>query len=420
MELLSATVVGMGRVGTSLAAFLASKNVHVYGVEQDARRREMISGGCNDSNEPGLANLYARYRDRIQLTDLATAVCSTRLSFIVVPTPSAPDGSLSYDTVREVVRGVTMAAASVSHPHVIVVVSTVLPGTIRGPLTEILRLHATTSVSICYSPVFVALGSILSGLESPPFVLIGTDDKEAGDTLAAFYNSIGYPESLLARTDTINAEIAKLTLNAFLATKIAFANSVGAICESIPGGDVASVLAIIGRDWRVGNGYLRGGTPYGGPCLPRDNEAFIKLAETHGVEPIMARAVKESNRGWYASLLRNIVQRAPHPRATFGVIGLTYKPDTDYLDDGFGLSLARDLAAIGYKVLAYDPCMRQSYRQTLSHLVFIDDINELVKLCDVCVLTHPDNDVASRIASAATACKTTVVDTWPSGVNNKQ
>src|SRR2546429_2385799 len=331
MKPISATVVGMGRIGMSLAAFFASKGVRIMGVESDARRREMILRGCIGSNEPGLDDLYKKFGRCIELTDLATAVRSTDLSFIIVPTPSNSDGSLCDKAVKEVLQGIKSAVKS-NQQHIAVIVSTLSPGTMRGPLGQIIDPQSAASLRICYNPTLVALGSTLSGLASPPFILLGVDDQVAGERLAAFYSSLGYDRDLVVQMDTVNAEITKLTLNAFLATKIAFANSVAAICEKVPGAEAAGVLAAIGRDLRVGNQYLKAGPPYGGPCLPRDNEAFIKLADTYGVEPIMAGATKQSNDNWYATLLTNIVKRAPHGRTTFGVVGLSYKHGTDYLD----------------------------------------------------------------------------------------
>jgi UDPglucose 6-dehydrogenase len=242
---------------------------------------------------------------------------------------------------------------------------------------------------------------------------VGTDDKEAGDKLAAFYACIGYDESLLARMDAINAEIAKLTLNAFLAMKIAFANSVAGICRAVPGGYAEAVLEVIGRDSRIGSRYLRGGAPYGGPCLPRDNEALVRLAEDHGVAPILARAVAESNLDWYLSLLQSVVMHAPRLGATFGVIGLSYKPGTDYLEGGFGLALARDLVQRGYKVVACEPGMHVSQHQSLPAIDYVDDVDEIARVSDVCVLTYPDKALGDRLRSAAR--RTAVIDIWHLG-----
>jgi UDPglucose 6-dehydrogenase len=416
MKPLSATIIGMGRIGMSLATFFASKGVRIMGVESDVNRRKMIRSGGIGSNEPGLNDLYKRFGARIELTDLATAVRLTNFSFIVVPTPSDVDGSLCNKAIQEVVQEIKRAIGP-GHDHIAAIVSTVSPGTTRGPLTEILGPNA--SVRLCYNPVFVALGSVLSGLESPPFILIGADNKAAGERLAAFYESLGFSRDLIVRMDGLNAEITKLALNAFLTTKIAFANSVAAICENISGADAARVLSVVGRDARVGCEYLRPGPPYGGPCLPRDNEALINLADTCGVEPIMARAIKQSNDHWYETLLKKIINTAPHRNATFGLAGLSYKRNTDYLNGGFGLRLSRDLAARGCRVIAYAPEIAESNGRILSHVVFATSIPEMLSACDLCVVTYPDADLANSVSAAAGG--KTVITIWPSTneVHNK-
>jgi UDPglucose 6-dehydrogenase len=407
----SATVVGLGRVGLPLAVFLATRGVRVKGVEHDARRRQAIADGDVDSQEPSIHDRLARCRDHIELTDLDVAVTTTDFSFVVVPTPSEPGGLLSGEMVRVVVNDIAAVARESRKPHIVVVVSTLMPGTLRGTLMAGVRSPGAISVPIVYSPVFVALGSVFEGLESPPFVLVGTDDDDAGGKLAAFYVGLGHDASVVVRTDPVNAEIAKLALNSFLAMKVAFANSIAGICDAVPGGRADAVLAIIGRDSRVGGRYLRSGPPYGGPCLPRDMDAFIKLADDHGVRPILARAVKESNRIRYESLLQSILVRAPHARATFGVVGLTYKPSTDFLDDGFGLTLCRDLVDRGYTVLAHDAGIGPSQRHLQTGIEFVDHVDEVAGRCDVCVLSFPDARLAQRLRSLARR-DATVVEVW--------
>jgi UDPglucose 6-dehydrogenase len=267
-------------------------------------------------------------------------------------------------------------------------------------------------VKVCYSPVFVALGSVLDNLEKPSFILIGGDNAETVEEVASFYTEVGYKDSLIIRTDVLNAEIAKLALNAFLATKITFANFVAAICDRMPGADVNSVLGIIAQDSRVGGGCLRAGPPFGGPCLPRDNEAILNLSERSGVEPILMSAVRNSNEHWYYSLLETVSRQVPSADAVIAVIGLTYKPNTDYTEDGFGLRLAKDLAQRGYKVIAHDPVFDEDHRKTITNFEFCDDINAVLGRSDVCVLTWADEQIAYLVAQATgLIC---LIDLWGS------
>jgi UDPglucose 6-dehydrogenase len=411
MESASATVVGLGRVGLPLALFLAARGVRVKGVERDARRRQAIADRRVDSNEPSLCDRLTRCLDRIDLTDLDVAIEATDLSFVVVPTPSEPGGGLSDQVVRAVVKDIAAAAATSGKPHVVVVVSTLMPGTLGGTLMNEARSAGAVCVPIVYSPVFVALGSVFEGLESPTFVLVGTDDNEAGDKVAAFYAAVGYDASTVVRTDSVNAEIAKLALNSFLAMKIAFANSIAGVCESFPGGRADAVLSTIGRDPRVGSHYLRSGPPYGGPCLPRDVDAFIKLADDRDAASVLARAVRESNRARYKSLLQRVLVQAPHAGAAIGVLGLTYKPDTDFLEDGFGLALCHDLVDRGFTVLAHDAGVNPLRREPQTGIEFVDQIDDVARRCDVCVLAFPDAGLAARVRSLVRR-DAAIVEVW--------
>ena len=412
MEKLSAAVVGLGRVGLPLAVFLASRGVRVKGVENDALRRESIAAGILQSNEPFLEDLYLRFKGSIELTDLVTAVQSTELTFIVVPTPARVDGTLSDESVQLVLGDIAaLGKSKPKHPHLVVVVSTLMPGTLAGSLADICPAVSSPPVQICYSPVFVALGSVLKDLESPPFVLIGTNNEEAGARLTRFYTAIGYEKALLVETDAANAEIAKIALNAFLAMKIAFANSLGGICNIINGARAETVLKIIGRDPRVGNSYLREGAPYGGPCLPRDVDAFITMAEGHGAPSILGRAIRESNNARYTYLLEHILERAPRAGARFGIVGLAHKPLTDYLDHGFGLSLARDLVQRGYKVIAHEPGVPAAPPHLPSGVDYVDDLDQLAKMSDVCVLTYLNWELRERLR-AAVPVSVPLLDIW--------
>jgi UDPglucose 6-dehydrogenase len=394
-----------------LAAFLASRGVHVHGVERDPQREKMIREGRLATNEPGLAERIARHRDRVEIADLPTALAATDLSFVVVPTAARPDGSLGDGTVQEVLREIGRLAAESGRPHLIAVVSTLSPGSCVGTLWPLLASIPRARVRLCYSPVFVALGNVLDDLEDPAFVLVGADDVDAGHQLAAFYARIGYDPALTVRMGFIDAEIAKLTLNTLLATKIAFANEVAAICEATPGADVDCVLGLVARDRRVGSGFLTGGAPVGGPCLPRDTDAFIQLAKAAGVEALIGSAVRASNEEWYGALLQKVKERAPAPGATIAILGLAYKSRTDYAEGGFGLRLGRDLVRDGYQVIAHDPGLPVRHAAPCG-VELVDDLDEVLGRAHLCVLTRPDGDLAASVTGAKAT--PSILDVWRS------
>jgi UDPglucose 6-dehydrogenase len=388
------SVVGLGRVGLCFATFLADRGIRVKGVENDPRRKQAILSGSVLSNEKGLNDLLAGCRDSLDIVELREAAAATDLSFLIVPTLTRPDGSLSDHILTQVVVDIAAATRGSDRHHTIVVVSTVSPGSIKQ-LSR--RLEPQDKISICYSPIFVAQGSIVKDLEDPPFVLIGAEEPETHRLLGEFYQRVRYNESLLVRTTILNAEIAKLTLNAFLANKIAFANSVAAVCDRIPGAHAGEVLGILARDPRIGSACLKAGTPFGGPCLPRDNNAFRHFVLSNGANPAVVTAVGEFNDYWYRYLLDKVTAHAPRSGAIIGILGLTYKPWTDYFGEGFGISLARDLIRRGFRVIAYDPSLEEVGAVTVG-IEMCNDLEDLTRRSDLYVLTWSDEALANKLA----------------------
>lgn len=407
---LSVAVVGLGRIGLSFATFLASKGVLVKGVEVDQDRSRMIRSGKISSQEPELEDLFFQVRSMVHVTDLETAINSVDLSFVIVPTPSRADGHLSDDFVSRVVSEIALNRTHNERHHLAVIISTVSPGSIDSYQSVHRDILRKSGVELCYSPVFVAQGTVLENLRNPPFLLVGASGAKAREALTAFYLEIGYKESLIVSTTVINAEIAKLALNAFLANKIAFANSVAAVCDRIANADANEVLGIIGRDSRIGEHYLKRGTPFGGPCLPRDNGALIAVSTSNRLSFNLFRAVEESNEHWYRDLRTKVLGATTRGSSVFGIVGLTYKSKTDFMENGFGIRLAKDLLDLGHRVIAHDPGFQSGFEISTFEVEFTDNLTELVTKSDVCVLTWPDKAMSSCLREQAG--HTRVVDIW--------
>jgi UDPglucose 6-dehydrogenase len=207
---------------------------------------------------------------------------------------------------------------------------------------------------LCYSPEFIALGSVIHDFLNPDFVLIGESDARSGAMLEALYKEACENLPPAARMSFINAEITKLSLNTYVTTKISFANMLARICEKVPGANVDAVTAAIGLDSRVGTKYLKGAVSYGGPCFPRDNLALATLARQAGAPDDIAQATDRFNRS-QITWLADLVQQHLPPGTTAGILGLTYKPNTDVVEEAAGLLLALQLRGRGVAVVAYDP-----------------------------------------------------------------
>ena len=295
------SVVGLGKLGAPLAAALASRGHSVVGVDLVPATVKAINAGRAPVVEPGLQDLLDVTDGRLRATaDIADAVANSEVTFILVPTPSGPDGGFVLDYVLPALEQVGAAAAAKGERHLVVITSTVMPGSTDGPIREALErssgLTVGEGIGLCYSPEFIALGSVVRDLLHPDLILVGESDPESGQKLGDLMSSVVLTEPPVQRMNLVNAELAKISVNTFVTTKISYANMLAEMCEQLPDADVDAVTAAIGLDSRIGSKYLKGATPYGGPCFPRDNVALSRLARSLGVTADIAEATDAINR----------------------------------------------------------------------------------------------------------------------------
>jgi UDPglucose 6-dehydrogenase len=359
METASISVVGLGKLGAPMAAALAAKGLTVVGVDADSAKVEAIRAGRAPVFEPELAETIRTAGSRLTATsDVAHAVAATDTTFIVVATPSEPSGGFSLRYVLPVCEAIGSVIARKSEPHLVVVTSTVMPGMTGGPIKDALERasgkRAGFDFGLCYGPEFIALGSVIHDFLNPDFLLIGESDPAAGERLEALYHRVCENRPAVVRMNFVNAEIAKLSVNTFVTTKITFANMLARICERLPEADVDVVTRALGLDSRIGGKYLKGAVSYGGPCFPRDNLALAALATEIGAPADLAQATHRFNRGQISWLADRVVECLGSDQ-TAGILGLTYKPNTDVVEEAVGLLLAQELVSRGVALVAYDP-----------------------------------------------------------------
>ena len=359
METSNISVVGLGKLGAPMAAALAAKGLRVVGVDADAAKVEAIRQGRAPVFEPGLAEMIGAAGSRLTATtDLAQAVAATNITFIVVATPSEASGGFSLRYVLPVCEAIGAVIARKRESHLVVITSTVMPGMTGGPIREALERasgkRAGRDFGLCYGPEFIALGSVIRDFLNPDFLLIGESDPAAGERLEALYERVCENRPAVARMNFVNAEIAKLSVNTFVTTKITFANMLARICERLPEADVDVVTRALALDSRIGGKYLKGAVSYGGPCFPRDNLALAALAMEIGAPADLAQATHKFNRGQITWLADRVVE-CLGPGQMAGVLGLTYKPNTDVVEEAVGMLLAQELVARGVALVAYDP-----------------------------------------------------------------
>jgi UDPglucose 6-dehydrogenase len=369
-------VVGCGKLGAPLVACLANAGHKVVGVDVSKELIKNLEAGIVTWNEPGLVELITKNKKNISFQEnYDGAFKNTDATFIIVPTPSVASGEYSnrfvLEAVTEVGKGLSKSSVK---DHLVVIVSTVMPGSTQGEIKSALLAAAGKSsmnLQICYSPEFIALGTVIKNMQYPDMILIGEEDSRAGDLLSEISLSIVKNEPIVMRLTLAEAEISKIAINSFVTTKISFSNQISEICESTPGTSAKKVLAAIGADSRIGRSYLSAGTGYGGPCFPRDNRAFRTYANTIGVDADLSIATDAINLRQDQRIIRLVNSKLARGSRLL-VVGLSYKPDTDVTEESPAVAFIGKAQQAGYLVDAVDEHVK-SVKSSVPFEIFTPD-----------------------------------------------
>jgi UDPglucose 6-dehydrogenase len=412
-------VIGLGKLGSPLAAVLADKGHRVIGVDLNPTAVAEINAGRAPVAEPGLQERIDSAGARLSATtDFAAAITATDISFVIVPTPSGPDGRFTNRYVIDAVERIGAALRTTERYHVINITSTVMPGStggeIRAALERASGRRVGVDVGLTYNPEFIALGSVVRDLLHPDMLLIGESDRRAGDVLEAVYRQTLSRDVPIQRMNWVNAELTKIAVNTYVTTKISYANMLAEICEHLPGADVDVVTAALGKDSRIGPKYLKGALGYGGPCFPRDNVAFSSMASGLGVAADIATATDTINQRQVDRVVQ-LVSRFSKPGTAVAVLGLAYKPQTPVVEESQGIMIARKLALAGHEVIVNDPIALETASVVLGDgAIAIGSAEAAIGAADIVVIATPSAEFARLPASsfAAHGKRRIVLDCW--------
>jgi UDPglucose 6-dehydrogenase len=424
----SISVIGLGKLGSPIVACFAARGFRVVGMDLDAKKVEAINVGVAPVLEPGLPELIGESEGRLSATlDLEAAVRASDVTFIVVNTPSEAGGGFSLKYVLPTVEAIGRTLRTKTGFHLVVLTSTVMPGSTGGEVRAALERASGKTCGehfgLCYSPEFIALGSVIRDFYFPDFLLIGESDEQSGEILAEIYRKTCKNTPFVARMNFINAEITKLAVNTYITTKISYANMIARLCEKLPEADANVVTNALGLDTRIGPRYLKGAVSYGGPCFPRDNRALAALAARVGASSGLAEATDLFNRAQIKSLAELVKSHhfsSGAGDAAIGILGLTYKPDTDVVEEAFGLLLALELGAAGLRVVVYDPSKSAAATQALNACKSVrvaGSAEECIAASGVVVLATPwqefrDVSAVEWARRGAAGAERTVIDCW--------
>ncbi len=398
-EVFKTGVLGAGYVGLVTGACLAHLGHRVVCVDKDEERIRELKSGRVPIYEPDLEGLVYRCVQGKRLSfagsdGLAGLVWDADAVFIAVDTPQGEDGSTDLSNVGAVARGIGQALAELNRERPLVVVnkSTVPVGSgnyvsmlIRDGLQEAGGREEAPFLVVS-NPEFLREGSAIYDSLFPDRIVVGTDSREALDTLRALYQPIieqSFPTELDPRpkgavpfitTDLASAEMIKYASNAFLATKVSFINEMANLCELV-GANVKEVAYGIGLDERIGARFLSAGIGWGGSCFPKDVSALRAVAKEYDYEPVLleaAVAVNERQKKRVISKLQGELHTLKGKR--IALLGLSFKPNTDDLREAPSLQIARTLSSLGARVVGYDPVAgKKAAARRLSSLKVVFD-----------------------------------------------
>ncbi|MFQ6134341.1 MAG: UDP-glucose dehydrogenase family protein [Nitrososphaerales archaeon] len=388
------SVAGVGKLGLCMAAVFTSKGYNVIGVDINPKVIKTVNQGRSPFYELGIDALLSRNRVRLKMTDdFQYATDISEVTFIVVNTPSNEDGSYSMKQLSGAAEMLGQSLKSKTGYHLVVVTSTVLPGTTRKVVKPILEKFSgkrcPSDFGLCYNPEFIALGSVIHDFQNPDFVLIGESDEASGRLLSSIYRKVCSEDVRIARMSIENAELAKIALNSYITMKISFVNTLAEICENLEGGDVDAITSAIGLDRRIGSRYLKGGLAFGGPCFPRDNKAFEYAASELGCQAKIAQIVDDVNKIQINRVIDLLSKYGSQSRVA--ILGLAYKPNTNIVEESAALKIAKGLLALGFDISVYDPVAMSNAKSILGNggVYYADSLKACISDADVVVVATP-------------------------------
>lgn len=388
---MNVSIVGSGYVGTTIAACLADIGHDVVNVEIDDEIVATINAGEAPIHESGLEQRIADHAGtNLRATTDYDAVRDTDVTFLCLPTPQSESGSLDLAIMRAGAESLGRALADKDSEHLVVVKSTVLPGTTEDVVGPILEAESGTEIGdgleLAMNPEFLRMGTAVEDFLEPDKVVLGTASEGAAATLRKLYAPIlAREETDLVETEIREAELIKYANNAFLASKVSLVNELGNIAREYDA-DAYEVLEAVGLDDRISERFMRSGLGWGGSCFPKDVNALRAGAREQGYDPELLDATVAVNDEQPRRLVALLEEHVALEGARIAVLGLSFKPGTDDVRKSRALDVIEQLRDRGAEIVAYDPVAIENVRPDFPEIEYAESADGALEGADGAVV----------------------------------
>lgn len=380
-------VIGTGYVGLVTGACFAEFGVEVTCVDVDKEKINKLNQGIIPIYEPGLDQIVEKNSKAGRLhftTDIKSAVEQALVIFLAVGTPPKEDGSPDMSFYQSAAKDV---AEAMNGYKVLVTKSTVPVGTgkwLREFVSE--NQKTKTNFGVASNPEFLREGAAIDDFMRPDRVVVGSNEPDAIAIMKDLYRPLYLIETPVVITSLEAAELIKYAANAFLATKITFINEIANLCDAI-GCDVHDVAKGMGMDNRIGRKFLHPGPGYGGSCFPKDTKAFTKVGDKYNVETSVVDAVIKANDNQRQAMIPKIEKLVGDLKdKQIGVLGLSFKPETDDMRESPAVDIIKELQTRGAKIKAFDPVAMDEAKHSLSDIEYATDEYDAIKDADALII----------------------------------
>ena len=385
-------IIGLGFVGLSFASVLTSKGHSIIGVDTDKEKLEKIKNGIVPFYEPKLQSKLRRSLNvGLKISSNILAIKKCNLIFVTVGTPQKRNGEIDLTMIKNVTNKIGKLLSKTQHKPIIIIKSTVIPGTTQNVILPILQRISGKNVGkdfgLLTNPEFLRETMAVNDTLHPHVIVLGGDNDIFLKRARRFYSNLHHSVPIVL-TNYSTAEIIKYANNSFLATKISFINLIASICEEIPDANIDDVAKTIGLDPRIGNLFLDAGPGYGGSCLPKDVKAIINFSTKAGINPTLLTAVEKTNKQQINSIIKLIKQNIGkiHGRK-IAVLGIAFKPETDDIRDSVSVELVNRLIKLGAKITIHDPKAIENAKKIFNNKIkYQKSVSTAVKDCKCAII----------------------------------